>query len=310
MSEKLTEKELEQKALRDSLERFQNNKNSQNSPTQSTDAFNAATTIPTQQPYKSDNQQQVMSKESDPDLIIDFDMVSLPSKGVFYQNKIAEIKVEYLTSKDEDLITTPSLIENGTVIDELLRRKIKTPGINVGELLAGDRSAIMLFLRSSSYGHEYNVEVPDPRSGKRFQAVVDLTKLKYKNVSEMPDENGHFFLELPMRKKVVKIRLLSSYEDETIFRNAEAQKEAYGREFSEYQSMKLTSHILEIGGNTDRTYIRRFVDAMPAGDSLAIRRKVLDVSPEIDMRYEFKAPDGYKFIAPLAAGIDFFFPSL
>jgi hypothetical protein len=48
---------------------------------------------------------------------------------------------------------------------------------------------------------------------------------------------------------------------------------------------------------------------MPALDAYTVRRKILDVSPEVEMRYEFKAPDGYKFEAPLSMGVDFFFPS-
>jgi hypothetical protein len=48
---------------------------------------------------------------------------------------------------------------------------------------------------------------------------------------------------------------------------------------------------------------------MPALDAFKIRRRILDVSPDVDMEYEFAAKDGYKFTANLTVGIDFFFPS-
>jgi len=300
MSENLSQKEIEQKAYDDALAKY-NLKNGEN---------NIATNIPTQQPLNQETFQQQMSKETDEDLIVNFDIVTLPSKGVFYPHKISEINVEYLTSIDEDVLTTPSLIENGTVLNILLRRKIKTKGVNPDELLSGDRSAILLFLRSSSYGHEYHVEVPDPRTGKLFKAVVDLRKMGYKKVDRLPDENGYFMFHLPMRDKMVKYKLLSSVQEENLFKNAEARKEAYNQEHSDYASSKLKSHIVDINGNSDHSYISKFIDAMPAGDSMKLRRDILDVSPDIDMRYEFTAKDGFKFTAPLTAGIDFFFPSL
>jgi hypothetical protein len=252
--------------------------------------------------------EKTMSKETDPDLMTSYEVVKLPSKGMFYPSRVLEVNVEYMTSKDEDLLTTPSLIDNGTVLDVLLRRKIKTHGINVEELLAGDRNAIILFLRTSSYGADYTVQVSDPRSGIPFTTKVDLLKLEYKEPKEMPDELGHFQVELPMRKKTVTFRLLSVGEDTKIFNKAEQIKEAYNEEFSQYNTLKLKAAIIAINEKTDRSYIDRFVDAMPALDAFTIRRKIIDVSPDVDMAYEFMAKDGYKFKANLTVGIDFFFP--
>jgi len=206
-------------------------------------------------------------------------------------------------------LTTPSLIENGTVLDVLLRRKIKTPGINPEELLAGDRNAIILFLRTSSYGSDYTVNVSDPRTGNSFKAVVDLLKLRYKVVEERPDEHGFFTVQLPMRKKLVTFKLLSAGEENLIFKKSEAVKEAYNLEFSEFNTMKLKAHIMAINEKTDRSYIDKFVDAMPALDAYSIRKKILEVSPDVDMSYEFTAKDGYTFSTNLIVGIDFFFPN-
>ena len=260
-------------------------------------------------PFNPQDYENAMSSETDPDLMTSYEIVKLPSKGLFYKNKISEVNVEYMTSKDEDLLTTPSLIENGTVLDILLKRKIKTKGINVDDLLAGDRNAIILFLRSSSYGSTYTVQVPDPRTNVMFKTEVDLMKLRYKKVTEEPDVEGHFSLKLPMRKKTIKFKLLTAGEEAMLFNQAEAHKEAFGAEFSEFSTLKLKSHIVSIDEKTDRSYIGKFVDAMPALDALTIRRKIIDVSPDVDMEYEFTAKDGYKFKAQLSVGIDFFFPS-
>lgn len=265
--------------------------------------------IPQASSFNPEHFKQEMSKETDPDLLMSYEVVKLPSKGLFYSNKISEVNVEYMTSKDEDLLTTPSLIENGTVLDVLLSRKVKTKGIVADDLLSGDRNAIILFLRSSSYGSSYTVHVADPRTNVPFKTEVDLMKLRYKKVTEQPDEHGHFSVKIPMRKKIVKFKLLTSGEESMLFKQAEALKEAMSLEFSEYSTLKLKSHVISIGGNSDRSYIDKFIDVMPALDALTIRKKILDVAPDVDMNYEFKAKDGYKFNTELSVGIDFFFPS-
>ncbi len=41
-----------------------------------------------------------MMKETDPDLMTSYEVVKLPSKGMFYSNGLSEVNVEYMTSKD------------------------------------------------------------------------------------------------------------------------------------------------------------------------------------------------------------------
>jgi len=298
----LSEKDIEQKVLNDALNRYEN-KDDKEQKNQ------AIPDIPTKAPFNPNDFEKNLTKETDEDLIIDFELLDLPSEGKFYENKINQIKVEYMTSIDEDVITTPSLIENGTVLDVLLKRKIKTKSINPEDLISGDRDAIILFLRSSSYGHTYHVNVPDPRTGKSFATEVDLTKLNYKKIEKQPDENGLFLVEIPMRKKIIQFRLLTSKEEKNIFNKAEAIKEAYGHDYSQFNTLKLKAHIVSINNNSDRNYIDKFVDAIPALDSYTIRKEILKVMPGVDLNYEFTAPDGYKFVAPLQMGIDFFFPN-
>lgn len=294
----LTDEEIEKRALNNALNKYKNKENDVESQ------------VPINTQFKQEDFQDKMSKETDEDLIIDFDIIKLPTfSGNYYDHNINEIKVEYMTSKDEDVITTPSLIENGTVLDVLLRRKIKTKGIKPENLLSGDRDAIILFLRSSSYGHIYNVTVSDPRTGNPFNAEVDLRKLGYKKIEKQPTENGLFSVELPMRKKMVMFKLLNSGEEKIVFNKAEAIKEAYGNEFTEFNTMKIKAQIVSINGKTDRGYIDKFVDAMPAKDAYTIRNETLKVMPGVDLNYDFVTPDGYKFTAKLQMGMDFFFPS-
>src|ERR1035437_9504097 len=115
-------------------------------------AIASTANIPTASTYDPSSFQSKMSQETDLDLTVGYEIIKLPSDGIFYKHGMNEVKVEYMTAKDEDVLTTPSLIENGTVLDVVLRRKIKTQGIIIDDLLPGDKSALLLFLRSSAYG--------------------------------------------------------------------------------------------------------------------------------------------------------------
>lgn len=316
----LSEDEINKIALKNSLAEFYKKKEGKEMPISESPVYNNPTTpqgetqtatpvMPKTNFSAPEDFQSKMQQESDPDLIVGYEIVDLPSKGKFYNNGLSKVRIEYLTSKDEDVLTTPSLIQDGTVLDVILKRKIKTPNVNIPDLLTGDKNALVIFLRSTSYGHEYEVEVADPRDGTRFKQMIDLTKLNYIE-GGTPDANGEFSVELPMRKKLVKFRLLTSGQEEQIRSKADAIQDAYGHEFNEYITMKLKAQIVEIGGRRERDYIERFIDAAPLKDIATIKRKVLDVTPDVDMNYEFKAKDGFKFKGLLRIGVDFFFPNL
>ncbi|MFW6242704.1 MAG: hypothetical protein ACOC2W_00935 [bacterium] len=305
----------QKESLSDALNKYKNNTNKVNDEIsdkhyEKNEQEAVSSKMPNTNVMNQNDYENSMTKEVDPDLITSYEIVKLPSEGKFYSNGLSEVKVEYMTSKDEDVLTSVSLIEKGEVFNELLKRKIKTPGVNVNELLDGDRSAIILFLRTSSYGPYYDVRVPHPETGKPFETKVDLTKLKYKEMTKEPDEEGLFQVQLPMRKKTIKFRLLNHSEIIKLQKKAEELQNEFNEEYSQFNTMKIKAHVVSIDGKTDRSYINKFIDAMPALDSFTIRKEILNVQPEIDMNYEFETKEGIKFNAPISIGIDFFFPSI
>lgn len=135
-----------------------------------------------------------------------FDVIPLPSKGEGYRNKKSSIPVAYLTAYDEDMIVSPNLYRDNQVLDYIIRAKVMNNEIDPGDLLEGDREAIVLFLRASGYGPEYPITATDDRTGTQFDSVVDLSKLKYKDFNLKGDANGWFEYTLPVSKAVVKFR--------------------------------------------------------------------------------------------------------
>ena len=138
-----------------------------------------------------------------------YEVLSLPSNGECYPNKLSKVPVGFLTAYDENFITSPNLYQDGLVIDFLLKNKIMSKEVNVDELVTGDVDAITLFLRATSYGTDFPIFVTDPQSGQQIETTVDLSKLKYKEFKLKGDENGHFDFVLPYTKHRIKFRYLT-----------------------------------------------------------------------------------------------------
>lgn len=91
------------------------------------------------------------------DIYIDesrYEIVQLPSKGECYRNKVKVLPVGYLTALDENIITSPQLLENGTMCDVLLEKKILDKTFNVKDLCIADREAILLWLKDDNQKEE------------------------------------------------------------------------------------------------------------------------------------------------------------
>ena len=140
---------------------------------------------------------------------IQWDSVPLPSGGECYKDKMDKVPVAYLTAYDENLIVSPNLYKDGTFLDELVSSKIMNSSIKVDDLLPGDRDAIILWLRGTSYGSDFPVSATDNESGKQFDTTVDLTEIHPKPFKLKGDANGYFDFELPVSHDKIKFRFLT-----------------------------------------------------------------------------------------------------
>jgi hypothetical protein len=98
---------------------------------------------------------------SQPNYNAPFDVIPLPSKGKLYKSKKANIKLAYMTTADENILTSPNLLKSGEFLEILINRKILEPELRYRDLLPGDRNAIMLWLRATAYGEMYPITILD-----------------------------------------------------------------------------------------------------------------------------------------------------
>jgi len=235
-----------------------------------------------------------------------YDIVPLPSEGKLYKNKKDTIKLGLLTAADENILTSPNIIQSGKMLDILLERKILDKDIKHTDLLSGDRNALLVFLRVSGYGEKYPLIFIDPKTDQEFEFEVDLSKLPIKNLGATPDEKMEFSFTLPFSKDNVKFKLLTAGDE------MEAKKEAEGYQgpIKPVVTKRLEKQIMEINGNRDKGEIYRYIQTMKIGDSGELRKYINKIEPGISMFTEVEAPSGEKFRSSVSIGVNFFWPYL
>ena len=187
------------------------------------------------------------------------EVVDLPSRGLLYSKdsplSAGTIEVKYMTAREEDILTSVNLIKKGVVIDKLLQSLIVDKSIKLGDLLLGDKNAILIASRILAYGKEYTVDV----EGKSVK--VDLTTLKDKFLDESLVSPGVnvFEFELPATKRKLTFKLLTS-DDETIILKEAAGYAKVGDGISRDLTTRLKHQILSIDGDTKKASIDGFVD--------------------------------------------------
>jgi hypothetical protein len=228
-------------------------------------------------------------------------VVPLPSGGVFYKSKKSTVKVGYLTANDENILMGGS----DDLTMALVRAKLFEPDLRPEELLEGDVEAILIFLRNTSFGPEYTINVEDPGTGKMFQTTIVLDELNIKQTSYKPNEEGLFVTKLPKTESEVKLKLLTY--SEIIELNKMADEYPAGRVAPRVQ-WRLQKQIVEVNGDRDKGVIAKFVDQLPIMDSKYIRNFLLDNQPSLDLTKQVKAPSGEIATVTIAFGVDFFRP--
>lgn len=241
--------------------------------------------------------------------------VPLPSRGVIYSPESAvfgqeTLDVKAMTAKEEDILTSRAYIKNGTVITELIKSCLIDKSINVDELITGDRVALMVALRITGYGSDYDVECECPQCSAKSKQTFNLSELKIKRLEIEPISQGSNLFEvvLPVSKKTVKVRFLNGYDEKELATTA-SRKQKLGLQTDSIVTDKLNISITSVDNITDRNKITQFVNNMPARDSLLLRKFLDSNEPGIDMTVTMKCPSCFEESdLKLPLGTSFFWP--
>ena len=247
---------------------------------------------------------------------IPVDAVPLPSKGKVYSHGhplcgAAAVEYRAMTAKEEDILMSQALIKRGTVITELIKSCLINRDIDVSSLLSGDRNALMIAIRASGYGSNYDPIYTCPNCEFKNELNIDLNQLPIKplNIEPIAPNLNAFEFKLPVSNKVVTFKFLNGKEEEEIINDMEVRKKK-GLLNSNLVTGRLLRSIVAIDGNENKALISRFVQYMPARDSLLLREYVDKNEPGVDMKIDFKCTNCDHFEEmSLPMGPTFFWPN-
>jgi len=230
--------------------------------------------------------------------------VELPSKGLVYPESSplssGKLEMKYMTAKEEDILTNQSYIQKGIVLDKLLESLIVTEGVEVKDLIVGDKNALFVAARVLGYGKDYSFTY----EGR--QTTVDLSTIENKPFDESSLTKGvnEFTFILPSSEVKLTYKLLTGHDEKNIEKEIEGLKKL-NKDTSPELTTRLKYMITSVNGDREAKTIRQFVDNhLLARDSRAFREYIKTTQPDVDLT--FTTDSGEEVAIPIT--INFFWP--
>ena len=166
-----------------------------------------------------------------PTSVLDFvtptEFVELPSAGLLYAadhpfHNQKNIEINYMTAKDEDILTSQTLLRQGLALERLLENVLSNYDVDPKTLLVGDRNAILIAARTTGYGPAYKTNVTFPSCGVKTKYDFDLTQAKIYSGDNHGDKkikrtkSGTYILKLPLTKVDVEMKVMTGVEETQI----------------------------------------------------------------------------------------------
>lgn len=242
------------------------------------------------------------------------EIISLPSKGLCYPESnplsAGEITVKLMTAREEDILTNAALIKKGIQLDKLLESIVVEPGVNINDLVIGDKNAILVTSRILAFGPQYDVKLTDPFDDEEVEVAIDLSKIKIKEVDEsLLNRNNEYDFTLPISKIAIKFKMLTHGDETIINRDVEASLKALktGNEIT----TRYRRILIEVDGSRDFGTISNFVtNRLLAGDSKALRKYMATLTPDLDLNFDYTSPvTGDTEALRIPFGVGFFYPA-
>jgi len=238
-----------------------------------------------------------------------YESVLLPSKGALYPKdwtKDGKISIRPMTIKEEKILNTVRLVKSGKALDMIFRACIEKPEIKVEELLSGDRSFLLFYLRCISYGAAYEYRINCPSCSTQFENVYNLNEMKVKYLGDKFKEPVDFVL--PISKKRIAYRLLRGADEVAMIEERERKLSSFNADqIDDSITFRLSQTIELLESVTDKFEIARLVDNMLAGDAAALRQNMIDTDCGVDTSVKHICPKcANEFQADIPLTVDFF----
>jgi hypothetical protein len=247
------------------------------------------------------------------------EFVDLPSEGKFYPpghpvHNQENLEIRYMTAKEEDILTSRSLLKKGVALDRMLQNIMVDKTVDVNDLLIGDKNALLVAARRTGYGPEYETSVTCPSCGTTQEYSFDITDPPVNNYLQEASEyqilftdSGNLQLSLPMTGVTLECRLLTGKDEIAIHR--ETERKSKKKMESSVTTDSFRSYIVSVNGDRNPFAIESFIQAMPARDARHLRQMYSRVVPNIDLTQHFECSNcDHEADMEVPLGVDFFWP--
>ena len=246
------------------------------------------------------------------------EFVELPSRGKGYPeghplHGEEVIEIRFMTAKDEDILSSQTLLKKGIAIERFMQNIIVNKRIKTDTLMVGDRNAIIIAARKSGYGPNYDTKVISPACAQPSPVSFNLENPTIKesiidekfNISET--NNGTFVVVPPLSGFKIELRLLTGKEELELTERMRNRKKKKQQEAVISDQLKLM--IVSVEGNSERTTVNYYVNNMPTQDSRYIRQAYKAITPDIRVVEDFECPScDHQQELEVSFGADFFWP--
>ena len=253
------------------------------------------------------------------------EFVQIPSRGKFYPQGhplcgVEVVEIRQMTAKEEDILSSRTLLKQGVAIDRFLQSVIVDKKLNSDSMLIGDKNALIVAARCSGYGHDYGTTITCPNCTTSTTIDVDLEEARepyegYKAEEaeeplegvEGPNASGNYMITLPVSKARFEVKLMTGREEKAFAKRLETRRKK--RQAEAMMTDQFKTFTISINGVGDLRQMYKFIDNLPVRDSRFLRNQYAKLSPALNLKHDFTCPEcGYEQEVEVPITAQFFWP--
>ena len=259
--------------------------------------------------------------------VVPTEFVELPTGGSYYASGHPlhgkdTLEIKYMTAKDEDILTSKSLLKKGVAINRFLQNIIVERNVKVEDLLVGDKNAILVAARISGYGEDYRTKTQCPACATTQEYDFTLSggtivgfDTEHYNAEDhenrvTKNEDDTFDILLPKSEVKLKVRLMNGHDEARLaegMKNNKKKSSIIGHDTN--MTDQYLTYIVSVNGSEAMGHVHSFVNAMPAADSRFLRTAYQALMPNYDLKQHFACEScGYEQDMEVPFTADFFWP--
>jgi len=231
--------------------------------------------------------------------VVPTEFVELPSQGKFYPQGHPlhgqdSIEIRQMTAKEEDMLTSRTLLKKGVALDRVISSLIVNKAIDPDSLLVGDRNAIIISTRVSGYGNMYETKVSCPACGTTQEYSFDLNQANIYDGEDARDlgvktnDDGTFNVSLPRTGVDVQFRLLNGRDEKSFLSGLQSDKKT---KKEKNITRQIAAIVVSLNGDNSMQAKQYFIDNVPSIDSRHLRLAYRLAAPNVDLTQHFECSE-------------------